>query len=448
MKIVYVIHEFLPDYIGGASVGVLQIAKAMLARGHKVWVLAPQRWLGDEYPSIGFFDEKVDGLSVRKLIFNPLIAPNPILYEYYNPILSIYAKDFLIDVSPDVIHIYHLRDLSSSLIDAAKDLGIPLIITLTDFWFFCPKCHWIKSDGSLCGENYSWRECVYCLKEENSLYDKIARESDETMIKFYSQEVRSNNKFEIGLINNRQISFLLAAAKGRLPFLKKQLEKVNQVICCSPFVGKVFLEKGYFPNGFRVVTHGTTRPEKLPMKKEGKSNITFGYLGGGKKFKGAHILLEAFKQIKCSNVSLKLYGDFPSSEYVNELYRIADGDERIDFMGYFERRELTKVLADIDLLVMPSICYEVYPVSILEAFTNKIPVIATDIGGLPELIHDNINGLLFKRGDVSDLKQKLERVINQPGLIQKFRDNIPQVKSINEECAELLDIYQKALRQP
>jgi len=445
MKIVYVVHEFLPDYIGGASVAVFQIAKDMLARGHNVWVLAPQRWLGDEYPSIGFFDEKIDGLSIRRLIFNPELAPNPVLYEYYNPILSVYAKDFLIDISPDIIHIYHLLDLSSSIIDAAKDLGIPVILTLTDFWFFCPKCHRIKSDASLCGENSSWKECIHCLKEENGLYDRIAREFNGTMMKFYTEEVISNNKFEFGLINNRQTSSLLVAAADRWPFLKNQLEKVDQIICRSSFLSKAFLKKGYFPHDFRVLTHGTIHSAKLPLEKDAISNITFGYFGGGKKFKGAHILLEAFKAIKSSNVNLKLYGDFPSTQYVNELYRIADGDERIDFMGYFERRELTKVLADIDILLMPSICYEVYPVSILEAFANRIPVIATDIGGIPEIVRDNLNGLLFKRGDVLDLKEKMERVISEPGLIQKFRDNIPRIKSIDEECDELLDIYKKFL---
>lgn len=89
MKIVYVVHEFPPDNIGGTGVAVLQVAKNMLAGGHNVWVLAPQRWVNNDLPSIGFFDEKVDGLSVRRLVFNPELASNPVLYEYYNPVLSV-----------------------------------------------------------------------------------------------------------------------------------------------------------------------------------------------------------------------------------------------------------------------------------------------------------------------------------------------------------------------
>ncbi len=448
MKIVYVVHEFPPDSIGGTGVAVLQVAKDMLAEGHKVWVLAPQQWDDDNFPSVGFFDEKVDGVSVKRLIFNPDLSPNRALYEYYNPILSIYAKDFLRDISPDIIHIYHLLHLSSSIIDAAKELRIPIVLTLTDFWFFCPKWIRLKPDGSLCAEDFSWRDCICCLREEDSVYyERATRTFDERMMKFYVQEMISNNKFRFNLLNNNRVSSLLLAVAGRLPFLKSQLEKVDQIVFRSSFLSKVYLRKGYFQNGFTVVFPGAVSSPKLPSRKGRISNITFGYFGGEKKHKGPHVLLKAFRKVKSTNVNLRLYGDFPNTEYVKELRRLASGDERIEFMGKFRRTELTKILSSIDILIMPSIWYEAYGLSILEAFANKIPVIATDIGGIPNIVHDKRNGLLFKRGDVLGLKQKMERVINEPGLIQKFRENIPGVKSVNEECDELLDIYKKLLRQ-
>ena len=447
MKIVYVVHEFPPDFIGRTGSAVLQVAKDMLAEGHKVWVLASQQWDDDNFSSVGFFDEKVDGLSVRRLIFNPDLAPNCALYEYYNPILSIYAKDFLKDISPDIIHIYHLIHLSSSIIDAARELRIPIVLTLTDFWFFCPKWIRLKSDESLCGEDFSWRDCIWCLRKKNNVYDRITKTFHEKLLEFYVQELISNNKFNFNVLNNSQVSSLLFAVAGRLPFLKSQLGKVDQIVCHSSFLSKVFLNKGYFHNGFKVVSPGTMSSSKLPSKNGQISKITFGYFGGGREHKGPHVLLEAFREIKSANVNLKLYGDFPERKYVKELYRIANGDERIDFMGNYERAELIKILTGIDILVMPSIWYEAYGLSILEAFASKVPVIATDIGGIPEIVHDGHNGLLFKRGDVLGLKQKMECVINEPGLIQKFRENIPRVKSINEECNELLEIYKKLLRQ-
>jgi glycosyltransferase involved in cell wall biosynthesis len=439
MKIVYVVHEFPPDYIGGTGVAVYQVAKDMLRRGHKVGVLAPQRWT-NVFSSIGFFDEKVDGLSVRRLIFNPGLSPNPILYGYYNPVIYSYVKDYLKQVSPDIIHIYGLYTLTSSIIDAAKELAIPEVLTLTDFWFICPRSQLLRSDGMLCENDFSWQDCIHCLKEEGNIYDKITKTFNREMMHIYIQEGMPGN------MNNSQILSLLAAAAGRAPFLKSQLEKVDQIVCRSLFLSKVFIDKGYFHNGFTIVSPGTNIPPKLPSKKGRISNITFGYFGGGREHKGAHVLLEAFRQIKSPNVNLKLYGNFPNTEYARNLHQIAKGDKRIDFMRQYERTEFTKVLAGIDMLVMPSIWPEAYGLSILEAFANKVPVIATDIGGIPEIVHDEHNGLLLKRGDVLDLKKKMERIINEPGLIQKFKKNIPQVRSVDEECNELLDIYKELLR--
>jgi len=403
MKIVYIVHEFPPDYIGGTGVAVHQVTKDMLKRGHRVWVLAPQRWK-DVFSSIGFYDEKVDGLSVRRLIFNRELSPNPILYEYYNPILFIYAKDFLRNISPDIIHIYHLLHFSSSIIDAAWELRIPIVLTLTDFWFFCPKWIRLRSDGTLCENDFSWQDCIYCLKEKGNIYDKITKTVNREMMHIYIQEGMPGN------INNSQILSLLAAAAGRVPFLRSQLGKIDRIVCRSSFLSRVFLKKNYFPNGFALVSPGTSHPQRLLSKKGQISNITFGFFGGGREHKGARVLLEAFRQIKSPNVNLKLYRNLPDTEYVKELRQIAKGDERIDFMGNFSRTEFTKVLAGIE-------------------------------------VHDGHNGLLFKRGDVLDLKKKMERIINEPGLIQKFRENIPRVKSTNEECDELLDIYKKLLRQ-
>jgi len=440
MKIVYVVHEFPPDNIGGTGVAVLQVAKDMLAGGHRVWVLTPERWT-DVFPSIGFFDEKVDGLSVRRLIFNPDLSPNLILYEYYNPVIYIYAKDYLKSVCPDIIHIYGLyAPLTSSIIDAAKELEIPVVLTLTDFWFICPMSQLLRSDGTLCEKDFSWQDCTYCLKEKGNIYEKITKAFNRKIMHIYTQDRMPGN------MNNNQISSLLAAVTGRAPFLRSQLGKVDQIICRSSFLSKVYLKKGYLHNGFTVVSPGTISPPKLPSRKGQISNVTFGYFGGGQKHKGAHVLLKAFRQIESINANLKLYGNFLSTEYVRNLYRIAKGNQRIDFMGSYERTELINILAGIDILVMPSICYETFGLSILEAFANKVPVIATDIGGIPEIVHDGHNGLLFKRGDVLDLKQKMERVMNEPGLIQEFRENIPRVKSVNEESGELLDIYNKLLR--
>ncbi len=98
-------------------------------------------------------------------------------------------------------------------------------------------------------------------------------------------------------------------------------------------------------------------------------------------------------------------------------------------------------MANIDVLLVPSIWLENAPLVIQEAFLSKTPVIASRIGGIPELVTDGINGLLLNPGDIKDLKEKIEYIIRNPEVIKKFKESIPEVKSIEENAKEMEEIY-------
>jgi glycosyltransferase involved in cell wall biosynthesis len=82
-----------------------------------------------------------------------------------------------------------------------------------------------------------------------------------------------------------------------------------------------------------------------------------------------------------------------------------------------------------------------FPLIIYEAFATKTPVIATDLGGMAEAIQHGATGLLFERGDAGDLARQLRRVIEEPGLLDSMKRQIPPVKTIAEEVNELEAIY-------
>ena len=99
------------------------------------------------------------------------------------------------------------------------------------------------------------------------------------------------------------------------------------------------------------------------------------------------------------------------------------------------------MLSDIDILVVPSIWYENSPLVIQEAFAAGIPVMASNLGGMAEAIRDEVDGLLFERGDVEDLAGKLRRFAQEPELLNQLKMGIPSVKSIETEVEELEKIY-------
>lgn len=78
---------------------------------------------------------------------------------------------------------------------------------------------------------------------------------------------------------------------------------------------------------------------------------------------------------------------------------------------------------------------------IAEALSTKTPVIASNLGGMAERIHHGVNGLVFEPGSVEDLTRQLQRLLDDPGLLSQLREGIEPVRTIDDEMAQLLEIY-------
>jgi glycosyltransferase involved in cell wall biosynthesis len=96
-------------------------------------------------------------------------------------------------------------------------------------------------------------------------------------------------------------------------------------------------------------------------------------------------------------------------------------------------------------LVVPSLWYENSPNVILEAFAHGTPVIASNHGGLSELVQDGRNGLLFPPGDAASLGRQLQQLLDEPDLLPRLRLGIPPVRSMAEELDALEELYRSVL---
>jgi glycosyltransferase involved in cell wall biosynthesis len=184
-------------------------------------------------------------------------------------------------------------------------------------------------------------------------------------------------------------------------------------------------------------------PEKVSS-----SRIRFGYIGQISPNKGLHVLIEAFNSGALpQKAQLNIFGDHTKNpEYTCQLERLAAGsEESISFRGGFSHERLGYVLAEIDILVVPSTWHENNPRVIQESFASRTPVIASDVGGIAEFVQPDLNGLLFQRGSVDDLARQMNRVTEEPGLLERLRSGIPPVKTIEEEVKELETIYREVL---
>jgi len=194
-------------------------------------------------------------------------------------------------------------------------------------------------------------------------------------------------------------------AKTYQAIVKHIIGSPDTVISPSQWLLREHLKRGYFKNSLKKVQPNPVKIEKAEIeKKENKEMIDFLFVGQLEKHKGIIFLINTFKQIDRDDIKLKIIG---SGTLEKEIKELINNDNRFEFLSRKESSELAKELQKSDCLIVPSLCYENSPTIIYEAKNFGLPIIASDLGGIPELIN-RPQERLFKPGDKADLMIKIE----------------------------------------
>ena len=150
MRILYVLHKFLPRYFSGTEIYTYNVAREMRRRGHAVEVCCAEdveKGTGDR---IEAQDDTYNDLKVHRISFNRKKTPDIIRFAYNNPMVADHFRSYLFETQPDIVHITSFLNLSASIIDPIKSSALPAVFTATDFWSFCPKSNFLAFDLTLC----------------------------------------------------------------------------------------------------------------------------------------------------------------------------------------------------------------------------------------------------------------------------------------------------------
>lgn len=178
------------------------------------------------------------------------------------------------------------------------------------------------------------------------------------------------------------------------------------VISPSQFLRDFYTTRGFFKHSTIQVVRNPVMFAPLPSAtKPLNSGMRFGYIGQIETHKGVALLVQAFQNLPTDvNAELHIMGNGTQFE---QLKKQTINDERIVWYGRVERKALPELLQTLDALVVPSLCYENSPTVIFESFACHVPVIASNIEGIAELIQEGENGLTFKAGDAASLTERL-----------------------------------------
>lgn len=301
---------------------------------------------GDEVVVVDRDNKDIKGLAGRLAAFGSMV---------YSPSAKREMSALLRDQRPDVVHVHNIYpQLSPSILDACREENVPVVMSVHDYKLTCPTAQHLR-DGKVCekclGGHEQWCAIHNCR-------------------------------------GNRAMSVAYAVRNVAARVSGKIHDGVDAFLCCSQFIATQMTRGGFAADRIRVLPNFADIADSAPRTRRGDY---VAYVGRISPEKGIDVLIGAARS---RGLPVKVAGD-PS--LMPEL--VAHAPSNVEFVGQLSRDQLPEFLGGARMLVVPSVWYEVFGLVCAEAMAYRLPVIASRIGGLPEVVDDDVTGLCVTPGD-------------------------------------------------
>lgn len=427
MKILKVIHGYPPRYSAGSEVYSQTLAHE-LSNAHEVQIFTRQE---NSFVPDYHYTTELDP-DPRILVHLMNIPRAKYRDKYLHNQVDEKFKDILESFKPDIVHFGHLNHLSLNLPKITKELNIPSIFTLHDFWLMCPRGQFVQRN--------SQEPWALCEGQDDS---KCAKQC-------YIGSF-SGNKDDY----KNDLSYWTNWVHNRMNYARSVIDLCDHFISPSKFLMDKFINEFKLPKDkVTFIDYGFNLDRLNGRKRAKDSKFVFGYIGTHTPQKGIHHLIEAFAKLKGDPI-LKIWGvpkdDTAALKAIAASYTQAILS-RIKWMGGYDNTNIVEaVFNHVDVIVVPSIWGENSPLVIHEAQQAKVAVITADYGGMREYVEHMKNGLLFEHRNVADLSQKMQEFVNNPKLANELgnygylHSGDKQVPNIAQHVKDIEKLYDQVL---
>lgn len=409
LHVLLVVHGFPPKSAAGTELYAYALAQELCRRGHTVRVLCPE--YGSNQVEGTITNEVYEGLEVARIH----VSRGDFISQFNNERLLPALRRYVADLSVDLVHIHHLIGISASAPQVFAEQTLPIVMTVHDGWLLCEQCHFLRPDGTFCNDGpETVDKCVHCL---------IGRSG---------QSAQSERLPEI--------FYILAL---RRQFLQKVAGLIDTFIVPSQFMREKLSRHG-FDHPRIILSPLGSLPFQPLLWQPSSGRLRFTFLGNICFTKGLDLAVRAFNLVDQEKARLDLYGRVQDAVYFDQVMSNVTPRHQVKYHGPYSPADLPRILAETDVAVIPSRS-EHYPCIVREALQAGVPVIAPNIGGVPEILQDGEGGLLFKPGDYEDLATKFRFFISNPSRVTAFRQRVRPVRTIEEDADQLEPIYRDVM---
>jgi glycosyltransferase involved in cell wall biosynthesis len=319
-------------------------------------------------------------------------ASRPAVLRGKDAISSVYSfaartrlRQLLAQTKPDIAHMHNIyHQLTMSIVDELHRSKVPMVMTLHDYKIGCPA-YVLYRDGHPC------RDCT-----KGAIYNVVRHKC----------------------IKGSRSASTLAGIEAAVSRFTDKYDKIDAYICPSAFMGGVANETGVSPDRIHVI------PNFLPDSEVGQpvaslaDSPRFFFAGRLEEVKGVDDLLEAFKNEDPAMGTLVIAGAGGGLEA--KARQTAEALANVEYLGRLSRENVLQQMCRSRAAVLPSRWDENNPMSILEARTLGIPVIVSDLGGLPEMVTDGVDGRVIRAGDIAGLRNAVSDMATDRSKAEAF----------------------------
>lgn len=404
MKILQINKFFFVN--GGSSRCFFEVSKALRLYGHKVAyfsMINPNKQ-NSEWSKYFVSIITYEKLDIRRL-------PSILVRMFYSFEARKKISRLLDEFKPDIAHshnIYH--HISPSIIFEIKRRKIPIIQTLHDYHLIAPNYN-LFHDNKICE-----------ITKPNIFYKAL-----------FHKCVKNSYFFSLAEVIEKYFHHWLGWERNYIDYF----------IAPSMFMRKKLIEYGLPKEKIIHLPHFIDSTKYKPNYEIGNYILYFGRLSPEK---GIKYLIQVMKLLPKIKLIIAGRG---SQEQELRMMNQELGNKNVEFVGFQEGARLKKLIAGSRFTILPSVWFENSPNSILESYACGKPVLGSRIGGIPEILHNMVNGIFFEPGNEDDLADKIDTLWNNPALCKKLGKNAREYVEKNfgpEEHYEcLMDIYKKAI---
>ena len=461
MRICLVAHGFPPEERTGVEGYTDALARALCEAGHGVEVFVPRpdpvqadlamRRAEHRTPSGRTFG--VTRIATNRPPRDPVEALDP-------PGVAARFGELLDRERPEVVHFQHVIKLGLGLVEACAERGIPTVYTAHDYYGACHRYTLLRPDLTVCTVEADPDACARCDLALSILNDAAGGRDYQMGLAPGDLEEATARRL-VGTLSGDPVDGggfdpgEWAVARERRRTLDERrarvLGSVDLLLAPSRFLGERLARSLPTPDGPKAWEHlryGTEVEDLVGLRTTAPVGahggpLRLAYLGGLAKHKGVEVLLEAFGRLREAHggaVELAVHGYSSDGAWVERLEAQAAA-VGARWCGGYQRPDLPGLLAETDLVVVPSTWYENYPIVIREALAAGRPVVTSDLGAMPESVRDGVDGALFEPGSAEDLARVLSRVVTERALLSTWAAAIEPVHTMEDQAEELVARY-------